>query len=332
MQIGYRVGLEYDSTRRNWTDADARPLAWSAWYPGSRDAPAVHLTGQFFDPGDVRVDAEVAGDGPLPVVLMSHGTGGSAESIGWLARSVAQAGHVVIGAQHHGNTAGEPCGPEGFLCWWERASDLSILLTLLAERGPFAGRLALNRVAAVGFSLGAHTVLAMAGAVTSMERYVQSAADFPTFLNGPREMPEAARHIPELMQASHPFRSAWARQSDSFLDRRIRAVTAIAPPPPVRSFDPATVAAIEIPVLLITGEADTEAPSPVGADWLVEKNAHFHRAKASSRAGHHTFLGLPADPERDGHALLFRDTGGVSRSDVHEEVAKATISFLTRFT
>ena len=330
MKVGYRVGLEHDDARRDWFDTGARPLAWSAWYPCPPEASASGPAGQFFDPGDVRVDADVVGDGALPVVLMSHGTGGSAESIGWLARRLARAGHIVIGAQHHGNTAGERFSPAGFLCWWERASDLSILLTILAERGPFAGRMDLERVAAVGFSLGAHTVLALAGAVTSMERYSQWASGFPAVRNGPREMPDAARHIPELMQASEPFRSAWARQSVSFLDRRIRAVTAIAPPPPVRGFDPATVAAIETPVLLIAAGADTEAPSSEGADWLMQRNARFGRMEVRSPAGHYTFLGLPAAPEGDGDAPLFRDPARVSRADVHDAVASRTIAFLTR--
>lgn len=265
----------------------------------------------------------------FPVVLMSHGTGGSAEGTGWLARSLAQAGHIVIGAHHHGNTAREPYRPEGFLCWWERAADLSILLTILAERGPFAGRLDMDRVSAVGFSLGAYTVLALAGAVTSMSRYLEWASDFPSFQEGPREMPDAASHISELMQTSEPFRASWARQSDSFLDRRIRAVVAIAPPPPVRGFDPATVDAIETPVTLITGEADAEAPSQECADWLIQSNSRFRRWSVGRNVGHYTFLGFPAEPVSDDEAVLFQDNEGVSRASVHERVAQEVLSVLT---
>jgi predicted dienelactone hydrolase len=236
---------------------------------------------------------------------------------------------AVIGAHHHGNTGREPYRPEGFLCWWERATDLSELLSILSEQGPFAGRLDLDRVSAVGFSLGAYTALVLAGAVTSMERYLEWASDFPSFQGGPREMPDAATHIPTLMEASQPFRSSWARQSDSFLDARIRKVVAIAPPPPVRGFDPAKVAAIETPVTLITEEADTEAPSRECADWLVRQNSRFRRISVGAHVGHYTFLGFPAELESGDQAVLFQDSVGVSRANVHAQVAEDVIATLT---
>jgi predicted dienelactone hydrolase len=286
-------------------------------------------SGQFFDLGDVQFNARLVEGRKLPVVLLSHGTGGSPEGMGWLARALAQSGHLVIGAHHHGNTASERYRPEGFLCWWERAADLSALLTILSEQGPFAGRLNLGRVSAIGFSLGAYAVLALTGATTSMERYLIWASQFPAFQRGPREMPDAADHIPMLTQTSAPFRFSWARQSNSFLDERIRAVIAIAPPPSVRGFDPATVAAIRTPVTLITGGADTEAPSQECADWLRHTNPSLRGISVGSMAGHYTFLGLPGPAATPDDALLFHDNRGVSRAEVHRQVVKEVSAILT---
>ncbi|MGJ8570311.1 MAG: alpha/beta hydrolase family protein [Hoeflea sp.] len=328
MKVGYRTGVEEDSGRSNWGSSGARPLAWSAWYPCPSDASESRPSGQYFDLGHIRANASLADSAKFPVILMSHGTGGSAEGMGWLAFSLAQAGYIVIGAHHHGNTARETYRPEGFLCWWERATDLSTLLTALAERGPFAGRLDIERVYAAGFSLGAYTVLSLAGAVTSMNRYMEWASDFPSFQGGPREMPDAASHISELMRTSEPFRDSWARQSNSFLDSRVKALVAIAPPPPVRGFDSATVEAIETPAMLITGEADAEAPSQECADWLMQKNSHFRRWSVGRKVGHYTFLGFPAEPISDDEAILFQDNDGVSRADVHEKVAQKVLSIL----
>ncbi|MEM7643826.1 MAG: hypothetical protein AAF366_15030, partial [Pseudomonadota bacterium] len=124
-----------------------------------------------FDPGDVTLDAPLAPGGPFPVTLLSHGTGGTAESLGWLARALSKAGHVVPGANQHGNTGLEPYRPEGFLCWWERAPDLSILLTRLGESDVFVGHLDMGRVSAVGFSLGGYTALALVGERTSFAAF-----------------------------------------------------------------------------------------------------------------------------------------------------------------
>lgn len=127
---------------------------------------------------------------------------------------------------------------------------------------------------------------------------------------------------------SESFRTSWARQGDSFLDRRVRAVVALAPAPPVRAFDPASVGSIRIPVALITGEADTEAPSRECADWLIQENPHFRRVSVGEGVGHYTFLGFPAGKVPADEAFLFADNAGVSRAEVHKRAANAVLTSL----
>ncbi|MGL4238421.1 alpha/beta hydrolase family protein [Tabrizicola sp.] len=327
-RVGYLTGLDEDPDRSDWDGAQPRPLAWSAWYPASSSTgDGKHPVGQFFDLGPVQVDADLAESGPFPVVLMSHGTGGSPESMGWLARKLAQDGYVVVGAHHHGNTGREPYRPEGFLCWWERALDLSVLLSQLGSKGPLAHRLDLGRVSAVGFSLGGYTVLAMAGARSSVERYVKWSSERNLFTAGPRELPDAGNHVPHLLKSSKVFRDSWARQGDSFVDQRIRRIVAIAPPPPVRAFDVASLGSISIPVTLITGEADTEAPSHECADWLVHANPRFRRVSVGEDVGHYTFLGFPAEGV-SGEGFIFADNPGISRSKIHDWTADIVLTAL----
>lgn len=86
-----------------------------------------------------------------------------ATSLGWLAQRLAAAGYIVLGVDHHGNTASETYRAEGFLCWWERPRDLTVALDIVAESGPFAGRLDLADITCVGFSLGGYTALSAFG-------------------------------------------------------------------------------------------------------------------------------------------------------------------------
>lgn len=322
---GYLTGDVTDPTRSNWDNDGPRPIKWSAWYPAAerRDAPVLGL----FDLGDLQPGAPLEHSGsPWPVVLLSHGTGGTAESLGWLARDLALAGYVVLAANHHGNTGAEPYRAEGFLCWWERMPDLSRLLDTVARQPPFAGHLELTQVSAVGFSLGAYAVLGLAGAVTSLDRFeawrVREAPD----VAGPPEFPDAARQFPTLRDTSAAVRASLDRDSANYRDPRVQAVVAIAAPPTVQGFSPESVAGITCPVTLITGGADLEAPFAPCSGWLMMQNPNFHHVAMGPKAGHYAFLGTA----KPGEALpeFLKDTPGVNRAHVHRKTLAAVLAAL----
>lgn len=326
---GYRTGVLVDATRPNWQDNGPRPVAWSAWYPTEDAGDFVHPSGQFFDLGDVIWNAALPAKVKLPVVMLSHGTGGTAESLGWLARALAGQGYVVIGANHHGNTGVEDHHAAGFLCWWERATDLSVLLTSLGVSGFFAGQLDFDRVSAVGFSLGGHSVLALAGAQTSMVEFEAWHSANAITTRGPKEFPDVADQIPVLAETSDAFQQSWARQGDDFTDSRIASVVAIAPAPPVRAFIPQSVARIKRPVTLLTGGADIEAPTAQCADWLMAQNAGFEHYDLGEHVGHYTFLEIPADRNLVGRVDIFSDHADVERATVHETAANSVMNAVT---
>lgn len=327
---GYRTGQHYDSTRANWSNDGPRPLIWSAWYPTYPETRAAPVRGQagLFDLGKVGVEAPFAASGAVPVVLLSHGTGGTAESLGWLAGALAHQGWVVLGANHHGNTGLEPYRAEGFLCWWERAKDLSVLLRELQRNGPFAGRLDLKRVVAVGFSLGAHTALCLAGARCDVARFERWAKDQGSDGRGPREFPHAPAALPHLLHTSQAFKRSWQAQSDLYRDPLVGAVYGLAPPPPVQGFDLRNLAALSLPVRLVASEGDREAPFQIGAKWLQEQNPQFELRLFGKDVGHYAYLGLPADPRQKDQLELFVDPPCFDRQAFHREIIKDLSIFL----
>ncbi len=77
----------------------------------------------------------------------------------------------MAGTNHPGNNAVEPMTRDGFMLWWERATDASEVLDgVLADPmlGPHVDR---DRIGAVGFSLGGYTVLELAGARTNLPAF-----------------------------------------------------------------------------------------------------------------------------------------------------------------
>jgi predicted dienelactone hydrolase len=133
------VTREYvDPSRMNWSRTGPRPLRTAIWYPVDAvreretifDAPAAE---QLFVPVEVA-----AGEQPshrshkFQLVVMSHGTGGSAIMMMWLGSHLAANGYIVAAVNHHGNTAAEKeLAVQGFLLYWERATDLEVLIDAL---------------------------------------------------------------------------------------------------------------------------------------------------------------------------------------------------------
>ncbi len=121
----------------------------------------------------MRVSAPVTGSA-LPIILLSHGHGrsnnlSSLNGYGPLANYWAARGFVVIQPTHLSSTTLrlDPNGPEGALFWRSRAEDMKRILDQLeaieAAVPEIAGRLDRGRIAAVGHSMGGHTVAMLAG-------------------------------------------------------------------------------------------------------------------------------------------------------------------------
>ena len=331
-KVGFRTGLLLDEARRNWSGDGPRPLRWSAWYPAAPQSPAIEVT---IPPGRALYSLGLlAPEAPLsknadryPVVLISHGTGGSASGLGWLASALAEQGFVVLGIDHHGNTGVEAYRPEGFLCWWERARDLTVLLDRLAEDGAFAGKLDFTNVSAAGFSLGGYTALALAGAITETDRMMAFVKEYPA-TSGPQEMGDLAAKIEPLLGSSAVFRASWGKQSCSYRDERVRAVVAMAPAPPVRGFTEESLRGVELPVTLLCGEADTEAPYHLCSMWLNDRLPHSRLISLGANVGHYALLPVGTATAVRSNTLYWTDAPGVVRVEVHANAAKVTLAAL----
>ncbi|KGF68291.1 chlorophyllase [Hoeflea sp. BAL378] len=124
-------------------------------------------------PLEMRVVVPATGE-RLPVILLSHGHGSSnfiasMRGYGPLVDYYAAHGFVVIIPTHQNSkTLGlDTTGPEGPLFWTSRPRDMSFIIDHLDEIEStvpgLAGRIDRSRIAAVGHSLGGHTVAMLAG-------------------------------------------------------------------------------------------------------------------------------------------------------------------------
>lgn len=118
--------------------------------------------------------------GPHPVILVSHGLGGSREAMPYLGRALAEQGYAVFHLQHPGtdDSLWRGLSSEAEIYdalkrgMWDargaldRFQDTRFAVAELARRsetGPFAGHLDLSRIGMAGHSYGGVSVMVAAG-------------------------------------------------------------------------------------------------------------------------------------------------------------------------
>lgn len=323
------------SPRRNWRGAETHTLHTLVWYPAT--ATSIE-TPQFLGPPDkplFEAGSATPHAGfapalqPFPLILLSHGTGGSAGQMAWLGTALARAGFIAAAVDHPGNNADAPYTPEGFALWWERATDLSEVLDgLLAdpELGPHIDR---DRVGAAGFALGGYTVLELAGARTDIAAFYdlceKSKQNIDCNLPEMKDM-GTPQHVLETVRKTSG--ESLARSADSFRDPRIHAVFAIAPAFGF-TFTPDSLHAMRLPVEVVVGSADPIAPAEQNANLIRQYVRGAHETILPGVA-HYTFLDTCTAAAKQALPQFCDDPPGIDRAAIHQQVEGMAVQFFDR--
>ncbi len=128
-----------DPDRRNWLNTGPRPLRTVIWYPAAAGGKAEPIEDPMVYPSPaslIRDAAVSAGRERYPLILISHGSGGNARHMRWLAYYLTSKGYITAVLNHNGTDAEErkteKLGLTEF-CIWERPKDLSVVLDLLLK-------------------------------------------------------------------------------------------------------------------------------------------------------------------------------------------------------
>jgi predicted dienelactone hydrolase len=318
-----------------WRGAKTHALVTTVWYPAeSSSVEQPQWVGPpgspFFAVGSTSPGARPAA-GKFPLIVLSHGTGGSALMLGWLGSVLASHGYIAAAVNHPGNNALEPYTASGFALWWERAKDLSEVIDHLLADPEFGVRIDSKRIAAAGFSLGGYTMIEIAGGITDRRAFQEfcrapaadaicrSPPEFPALLESFNGLDQTAKGDPEVADSLR-------HERDSHRDVRVRAVFAIAPALGP-AFRPAGLQEIVIPVQIVAGVDDNNVPIASGAKYLA---SHIHGSRLVLLEGgvrHYEFLAACTAAGRERLPLLCTDKPGVDRDSIHQKVAAMAVEF-----
>jgi predicted dienelactone hydrolase len=311
----------------NWRGAQTHALRTVVWYPvdlSAKENP-VQIPGlDIFELGTAAQDAKIA-DKPtrFPLIVISHGTGGSGLSMAWLGEALAARGYIAAAVNHPGNNAAEPYTTEGFSLWWERARDLTEVISSLLADGEFGSRIDTNAVGAAGFSLGGYTMIEIAGGITDVARFVRycdttnaagtctSPPEFPTLVKDFRGM---IREHPEVLKDA----------GESYRDPRVRSVFAMAPALGP-AFPASTLKKISIPVEIVAGESDQNVPIASSAKYFAANIPGSKLQVFSGNVAHYVFLNTCTQTGRKTTPGLCVDGKGVDRDAIHARTVRLAL-------
>lgn len=311
-------------------DADHRTtLRITVWYPAADGVDEQSLDigppgGTLFYVGSAAPDAAFVNARRRPVILFSHGYGGSARMMGWFTTNLARAGFVVVAVDHPGNNSADKMTPAGALLFWDRPEDLKVALAAAKADPEIGSHIDLRRVGVAGYATGGFAALAAAGAQVDLDRFVAFCRAHPT--DGTcAPQPEFPLTFEDGLKAlaAPDLAAEVAHAHDDHSIPEVRAAFAIAPAI-VQALTPESLARLRMPVGVVLGDADAVIPAHTngGAAARAIPGAEL---KVLSGVGHYDFLSTcsPAAMASIPACQGFR----TSQERAHEPALQAAFSF-----
>ncbi len=296
------------------------PLQFHIWYPSKQDGDMKMLgENAVFTGVEVSVGA-TSQSKKFPLVLLSHGSGGNAQNISWIAYSLVNRGMIVVSTNHPGSTSGNSIALET-LKIWQRSADFTSILDYMQKAPTIDLQPDFNRIGAVGFSLGGYTVLGLAGAQVKKQKYIEYCEQFPNMLDC-RWFNFAGVNLSQIDASKF---------EQSNLDERIKAIVVI-DPALSKAFTSKSLIEIKLPSLIINLGSKGEVP--VGLDGkriaTIIKNSNYVNIK---QATHFSFLGVCTAMGEDiikqeSEEPICSETGKRKRDDIHAEIKILVGEFL----
>lgn len=290
-------------------DADGA-IELAIWYPSAASPQSVKM-GPIEQ--TVAIGAPVRGGERMPLVVISHGTGGSTLSHFDTAIALADAGFVVAAPAHPGDNYRDTIKAQRID---GRMRHMTVVLDHLIGAASPVGAAAVDasRIGILGMSAGGYTALRLIGGDSDLSKTGPYCRDNPThYVCG-----IAARR----RDGEAPFAAGRVK------DARIKAAV-IAAPALGFTFDARGLEAIGIPVQLWRAEADTVLPEPHYVE-AVRRSMPKAEYRVAKGAGHYDFL-APCSADL---AALAREicepTPGFDRAAFKREFDREVVAFFKR--
>jgi predicted dienelactone hydrolase len=294
------------------TNGDRKPLVVGVWYPTS--APAeVHPLGAYVQ--TVAPDAPVGGE-HLPLVVMSHGHGGTYQNTYDTALALAKAGFVAVAVSHTGNT---PDDQSRAVYVMDQPQHMHRLIDYMLSEWPDHARLDAGRIGVFGFSIGGFTALVTVGGVPDLsliEAHTRMRPDdYDAQVIKRNGSPEAIAMLRSKLPAS-----TWVH------DPRIKAAV-VAAPAEGYTFGREGLKDVTVPIQLWRAAEDHIVPHPDHAEAVRIALLTPPEYHVVENADHFDFLAPCTDRFRQVAPMVCVSRPGFDRAAFHQTFNAEVVRF-----
>lgn len=248
--------------------------------------------------------------GRHPLVLISHGHGGSALGHHDLATTLADAGFIVASIEHAGDSHRDQSGFGTERVLLGRAWQVSALLDLLLADPQLGPHIDPARVGVAGFSAGGYTSLLLLGATPDFRRRAAYCAAQPADAEVCMEVPAEIARLP----VTRPT-----------VDARIRAGFVMAPL--AIFFDADSLKQVDAPVYLYGAMADTVLLPEYNVLPVRDALPRLHTFRGIVGAGHYVFLAPCNAGMKEALPVLCKDPPSIDRGELHAQINADAVTF-----
>jgi predicted dienelactone hydrolase len=266
--------------------------------------------------------------GAKPLVMISHGHGGSDLGHHDLATYLASRGFIVATITHPKDNFRNSSGDGHAVVLVGRPRQISATISFLLQSPRWKPLIDPSRIGVAGFSNGGYTALLLVGAVprfTDLGRHCRLHPDDRNVCVPLAKLGAGAgRHGGNAEQAMEVLQQSLHRWGNTE-DPRVKAAFVMAPFSSV--FDAAGLAHIDRPVFLYYGQHDQVLLPRYNVLHIAPLIKTLVGIRMIPNAGHYVFLAPCSRELARGNADICEDPSGVDRTAVHREINAAALAF-----
>lgn len=282
-------------------DAEGPAITGALWYPCA-EPPGTMSYGPYVLP--VSKDCPLSGE-KHPLVVVSHGRGGTFMGHHDTAEALADADFIVAAINHPGDTRSDMSHATELSVYVSRPADIKRLVDYMVGSSPGAPFIDASRIGFFGFSRGGYTGLAVVGANADW-------ANATAYCGASQ-----ARGCQEIRNGEFPGPIPH--------DPRIKAIV-VADPLAV-FFTAEALAPIKVPVQLWVSELGGDGVFLRDTAPLDKNLAAPHEFHVVQNAGHFAFFLCPPEVAQAVPDIC-TDRPGFDRAAFHQEFNAAAVKFL----